>query len=188
MPSHITITTARALLQKIAETGAHAVLSIEHPLATGDGRAPRLLAEHGISDVVQLVQVYWDTETPHPQGPSFDAVATGLSFLLREGRHGPVIVHCRQGKARSVAMALAYLVAANPDCSIADCIAHLKTIRPQAAPNILVIRHADRALNLHGRLEQAVLDDALFTANRAEANASRALYAEKNPTALTPRF
>ncbi|NBX66789.1 MAG: hypothetical protein EBQ96_07325 [Proteobacteria bacterium] len=164
-----------------------AVLSIEHPGArrVWEGAAPRLI-EHGIADVHQRIQVYWDTEEDHPQGPSLRNVRAGLVFLRRHGKASkrPLVVHCRQGKSRSVAMALAYLVAVNPDKTLAECIAHLKTLRPEPAPNIKVIEHADKALGLEGRLLQAVLDDPVFTANRTKANARRAEWAEKNPAGL----
>lgn len=154
-----------------------AVLSIEHPGAEDleSGRAPRL------ARVSQLIQCYWDTETPHPQGPTPETVAEGLAFLKERGAKGPVIIHCRQGKARSTAMALAFLAASDPSASADDCVARLKAIRPQAAPNILVVRHADTVLGLNGALERAVLADPVLDAARARANASRAHYLEKNP-------
>lgn len=183
----IVILEALDVVEWVRENRPIAVLSIEHPAArrVSEGAAPRLI-EHGITDVDQRIQVYWDTEEDHPQGPSLRHVRAGLTYLKRHGRHRirPLVVHCRQGKSRSVAMALAYLVAANPDKSIGECIAHLKTLRPEPAPNLKVIEHADKALGLDGRLVEAVLEDPVFTANREKANASRAGWAEKNPETL----
>ena len=171
----------------VRENRPIAVLSIEHPGArrVSEGAAPRLI-DHGITDVHQRIQVYWDTEDTHPDGPSIGLVRAGLRYLLRYGRLSkrPLVVHCRQGKSRRVAMALAYLVAANRDNSIEECIAHLKTLRPVVAPNIKVIEHADKALGLDGRLLEAVLADTDFTMHRVRANESRTKWAEKNPEAF----
>jgi len=184
--AEIHITAARDLLDMVASIKPAAVLSIEHPDATGDGRAPRLFAEHGLDGIAQLVQTYWDTEEEHPQGPSAALVAEGLAFLQHHAASGPVLVHCRQGKARSTGMALAFMAASSPAHTAADYIAYLKKIRPQAAPNILVVRHADTVLNTGGALEAAVLADPDLTAKRAQANASRARDAEKNPHRIKP--
>ncbi|MBU6235753.1 MAG: dual specificity protein phosphatase family protein [Alphaproteobacteria bacterium] len=183
----ITILEALDVVEWVRENNPCAVLSIEHPGArrVSEGAAPRLI-EEGIEGVDQRIQVYWDTEEDHPKGPSLRMVKAGLRFLLKHEKRSkrPLVVHCRQGKSRSVAMALAYLVAANRDKSIMECIAHLKTLRPEPAPNIKIIELADTALGLGNELVEAVKADAQFTANRAAANASRARWAEKNPESL----
>lgn len=183
----IYILEALDVVEWVRENNPIAVLSIEHPGArrVGDGAAPRLI-DHGITDVHQRIQIYWDTEGDHPDGPSMQGVRAGLRYLKKYGKASkrPLVVHCRQGKSRSVAMGLAYLVLMNPDKSIPECIAHLKTLRPMPAPNIKVIEYADTCLKLEGALLKAVLDDADFTQNREAANASRARWAEKNPETL----
>ncbi len=179
----IHVTTAKNLLNDVARLRPAAVLSIEHPGATDEtGRAPRLDA----GGLVQHVQTYWDTEQDGLEGgPTGSLIAQGLVFLQRQAAHGPLIVHCRAGKARSPAMALAYLVAANPQHPLSECITHLKSIRPEAAPNILVVALADWQMKLGGTLLRAVERDADFTRNRLLANAARARWAEKNPPLKT---
>ena len=185
-PPTIHIGTATDLPDDVHRLNPVAVLSIEHPGAVdGAGRAPRLYAEHGIK-VAQYIQTFWDIEYPHPQGPTPERVKDGLSFLLHYANQGPVIVHCRQGKARSTAMALGFMAAtAAPGTDADDLITQLKTMRPAAAPNILVVRYADAVLGLKGGLERAVLNDTNLTRNRAAADQGRQRWAEKNPD-LTP--
>lgn len=177
------IFAARDLVDQVALIRPRAVLSIEHPgvARDHDGRAPRLYADHGIKSVFQYIQSYYDTETPHPLAPSVAHVADGLRFLMHHARKGPVAVHCRRGKSRSVAMGLAFLAAVNPQTYEEELVDHIKKIRPIAAPNILIVEHADKLLNLKGALLNAVLADADLTAARAEANARRAAWAESNP-------
>lgn len=183
----IYILEALDVVEWVRENNPAAVLSIEHPGARGlhNGAAPRLI-DHGITGVHQRIQIYWDTEDDHEQGPKPRDVRAGLRYLKKYGMASkrPLVVHCRQGKSRSVAMALAYLVLMNPDKSIAECIAHLKTLRPEPAPNIKIIEYADECLKLGGALLKAVEADPDFTKNRAAANASRARWAEKNPETL----
>merc|ERR1712007_83657 len=47
---------------------------------------------------------------------------------------GRVLLHCHEGKSRSVALCLAYLVTRERR-SLADALAHVKSRRPQARPN-----------------------------------------------------
>lgn len=183
----IYILEALDVVEWVRENHPIAVLSIEHPGVRGiqNGAAPRLV-DHGIKDVHQRIQIYWDTEGDHANGPNARDVRAGLRYLKKYGKASkrPLVVHCRQGKSRSVAMALAYLVMMNPKKSIAECIAHLKTLRPMPAPNIKIIEYADQCLKLERKLLEAVQDDPDFTKNREIANASRARWAEKNPDAF----
>lgn len=187
----IHITEARNLLTDVARLKPAAVLSIEHPgaLTAENGRAPRLI-DHCI-DIPQQIQTYYDTESVHRKGPSKLWVGKGITFLRRyRDKKGPLIVHCRQGKARSVAMALVYLVDANPEETIEACIAHLKTLRPGpefVAPNLQVIALADAYLGKNGALVAAVLADPEITIARARANAARAAWVESHPQPLILR-
>lgn len=180
--SEIHIGTAANLPEDVRQLKPVAVLSIEHPGAVdGAGRAPRLYAEHGIK-VAQYIQSFWDVEYTHPQGPTPERVKAGLSFLTHYADQGPVIVHCRQGKARSTAMALGFMAAtAAPGTDAEALIARLKAQSPGAGPNILVVRYADAVLGLKGGLERAVLNDPDLTRNRTAADQGRQRWAEKNP-------
>jgi len=179
------VTEARLLVADVERLKPSCVLSIEHPGASGDAVAPRLY-EAGI-DIPQMIQVYWDTEDDYPGGPDITNIREGLEFLQSHG--GTPMVHCRQGKSRSVAMALTYLVVANPDADVETCIAHLKTLRPDPmmiAPNIRAIALADIILQKQDALVSAVLLDPQIHAARERANAARARFAEKNPALFKP--
>lgn len=181
----IFVTEARLLVADVRRLKPSCVLSIEHPGASGDAVAPRL---HGVGiDIPQMIQVYWDTEDAYPGGPDMNKIREGLEFLQSHG--GTPMIHCRQGKSRSVAMALTYLVASNPDADIETCIAHLKTLRPDPmmiAPNIRSIAFADLLLKKRDALLMAVLSDPQIDAARAQANAARKDFAEKNPGLFRP--
>lgn len=180
----IHIMAAKDMPQQVRLLKPAAVLSIEHPgvALDHDGRAPRLTQEHNIRGTAQFIQSYWDTEDEMmPNAPTERDVHHGLYFLLHHADVGEVAVHCRRGKSRSVAMGLAFLAAANKDVAVSELIEHLKIIRPEAAPNILIVRYADRILGLRGALEAAVLRDPQLSQARYHADMARRAWAEANP-------
>lgn len=158
--------------QLVQERGIKNVLSIEHPGAQdGKGRAPRL------SGANQKILCFWDVETSsNPQDlPSEKDVGEGLEFLDQYGGED-VIIHCKAGKSRSVALALSWLAQQN---GIEDAIRVMKEMRTNAAPNIKIIEHADKYYGMGGALLAAVSDDITFTQNREKANGRRAIQAEE---------
>lgn len=161
--------------EQAAASGATAVLSIEHPGATaGKGRAPRLKG----NGIAQDILTFWDIEDETAQdGPSEDVLRRAFDFLHAH-EDETVIIHCNAGKARSAAIALAWMAYNN---GVTDAVDQLKAIRPQAAPNLAVIRLADKMLKFDGELTKAVENDADFTANRKQADAARARQLRKNP-------
>jgi predicted protein tyrosine phosphatase len=164
------ICRASEVIETIETQQIDAVLSIEHPGAIeGKGRAPRL------ENISQHILCFWDVEKKNfKDGPARHHVTEALLFLSAH-QEGQVIIHCNAGKARSVGIALAWLVSASDrtDSSIQQAIDTIKAIRPIAAPNLAVIEIADDLLGLKGRLTQAVLYDDLFTQNREKAEARR---------------
>ena len=167
---NLIICRASEVLQTIESQKIDAVLSIEHPGAVdGKGRAPR------IQDINQHILCFWDVEKQDfKDGPARVHVKEALSFLS-SAQGNTIIIHCNAGKARSVGIALAWLVSESDrsDEAIRQAIETIKAIRPIAAPNLAVIEIADELLGLEGRLTQAVLDDDLFTQNREKAEARR---------------
>ena len=163
---NIIICRAREVIDQIAEHNVSAVLSIEHPGAQdGKGRAPRL------HNIAQSILCFWDIEKEDiPDGPHLSHIKDAFAFLDQHSDEN-VIIHCNAGKARSVGIALAYLVSDLGDINAA--IERIKAIRPIAAPNLALIKIADRFLELDGALTKAVLADPLFTQNRERAEKAR---------------
>ena len=165
-----------------ARHGISAVLSIEHPGAAEDrhGAAPRLDAA-GHAHIDQKILTFWDSEQPVAGGPDMEQVKAGLEFVMAELKKGDVIIHCHAGKARSSAIALGALALQNPDMAEKDLVDMLVGIRPQAAPNILVLGMIDELTGREGKLVQAVLDHAGISAARAQAEANRRDIMLQNP-------
>ncbi|WP_237154946.1 tyrosine phosphatase family protein [Oryzibacter oryziterrae] len=67
-----------------------------------------------------------------------------------------LLVHCHMGLSRSTAGLLILLAAANPDVDEETLFTYLRTIRPPAWPNSVMIELADHRLNRHGRLLAAL--------------------------------
>ena len=78
-----------------------------------------------------------------------------LRFGVDWAGRGPAIVHCYAGVSRSTAAALTLIAQANPGHEAAAARL-LRERAPHAKPNRLMIRLADEALGLRGRLSDAV--------------------------------
>ncbi len=201
--TEIIICRANEVLKRVTqqeEAGApvSAVLSIEHPGAALDknGSAPRLAA-HG-HEIAQKILVFWDSEQVVKDGPDLKQVKEGLEFIMEHAASGPVIIHCHAGKARSTAMALGAFALLHPEKPENELIDMLLAIRPQAAPNILVMEIVDQLAGRNGKLLQAVLDHPVLAAQRAQAESNRRdmmrerpewfarMHPEKAPPGLTP--
>ena len=161
----------------------HAVISIEHPcdetISLEEGRAPRLAEAIGPQwQDRQLILVCWDLEAPHPGIP-----LPGPEIILKSLEHARayapeneplrLLVHCRSGKSRSPAVALAVLRDAYGRGTEAQCLQELLRVRPVAAPNIVLVQHADNILDCDEALVRAVEADPGITERRAENEAKR---------------
>lgn len=143
-----------------------AVLSIEHEGAQtiADGRAPRL----GLRGVEQKIISFYDVENAQaPNGPSEKLIKEALDFLERH-KDKRVLIHCRAGKSRSVGLALAW-VAKERGCD--EAIKWMKEHRNNAAPNILVLHHADQLLGLNGSITMQTLKDQEWLDRRTRLRA-----------------
>ena len=180
-PATIIICRADEVVANVAKLKPVAVLSIEHPEAKPEqtGSAPRLT-----DGTPQMILNFFDYPFENgPGGPDIEQVEQGLAFImdsLAKAKGGNVIIHCALGKSRSVGMALGVLSQLYPRESEAALIKRLVAIRPEAAPNILVVEMVDKLTGRKGKLLQAVLDDPKITAARETAAASRAAWIKKN--------
>jgi predicted protein tyrosine phosphatase len=185
----ITVCRASELLKKIPQVNPVAVLSFEHPgVNAGEpGHAPRL-SDNGFDDIPQLVLTFWDSEQDVPNGPDRAQVEKGLDFVMSHIGDGPVIIHCKAGKSRSAAMALGVLSKLYPDKPEKELVAMLLEIRPQAAPNILMVQMLDDMTGRGGKLTQAVLDDPILTKQREQAESNRRDLARERPDLYRKMF
>lgn len=67
-----------------------------------------------------------------------------------------LLVHCHMGISRSTAAMLSLMAQAAPDASEDLLFERLRTIRPRAWPNSVMIGYADRLLGRGGRLSAAL--------------------------------
>jgi predicted protein tyrosine phosphatase len=94
--------------------------------------------------------------------PTSDDVARILAFgadldrPLDGNNQGHLLVHCHMGVSRSTAAMLSLLAQTNASAAEDELFQHLRSIRPQAWPNSLMIRYADDHLDRGGRLTQAL--------------------------------
>jgi predicted protein tyrosine phosphatase len=178
----IIICRASEVLKKLSEHPVVAVLSMEHPgVNEGEpGAAPRLKG-HGFDDIPQLVLTFWDSEQVVPNGPDFAQVKKGFDFAMEHLKDGPVIIHCHAGKSRSAAMVLGVLAALHPERSEKELVEDLLALRPQAAPNILMVEMLDTITGRGGKLVKAVLENETVTKQRAQAESNRRDLARERP-------
>lgn len=187
--SDIIVCRASELLKKVDEIVPVAVLSFEHPgVEPGQpGYAPRL-SDSGFDDIPQLVLTFWDSEQEVPNGPDRAQVEKGLDFVMQHIGEGPVIIHCKAGKSRSVAMTLGVLSKLYPDKPEKELVEMLLEIRPQAAPNILMVQMLDDMTGRGGKLTQAVLDHPVISQQRAQAESNRRDLARERPDLYRKMF
>ena len=185
----IIVCRASELLKRTGEYTPAAVLSFEHPgVSPGEpGYAPRL-ADNGFDDIPQLVLTFWDSEQDVPNGPDKHQVEKGLAFVMAHIEEGPVIIHCKAGKSRSVAMTLGVLSKLYPEKPEGELIDMLLAIRPQAAPNILMVEMLDELTGRGGKLTQAVLDNKVLSDQRAQAESNRRDLARERPDLYRKMF
>jgi predicted protein tyrosine phosphatase len=180
----IIICRAEEMIEAVKTHGAVAVLSIEHPASeVGEGRAPRV-ADHGLA-VEQKILCYWDTEDTAATGcPDRAQVEEGIVFVAEWLDRGDVIVHCHAGISRSAAQALGALAHKYPQRGAEELVEEVRAIRSIAAPNMLVLEHADAFCGRGGALLDAVRTHPVLSFNRARTDAARERWLKTDPEAL----
>jgi len=183
MTGNIIICRVDELTSKVSEVKPAAVLSMEHPgvVEGQNSYTPRLK-----DGTPQMILTFWDSEIPVPQGPDRAQIKQGLDFVLEHIKDGDVIIHCHSGKSRSTAMALGVLAALHPEETEAALVNELLAIRPEAAPNIIVVKLVDELTGRHGKLLQAVLDNPQMSEARKVATANSAAWRARHPEKFPP--
>lgn len=86
--------------------------------------------------------------------PRPDHVRSVLEFA-RQNTEGKLLVHCKAGVARSTALALAVMADRMGAGREADAVEELLRVRPESAPNLLLLGFADDVLERGGALRGA---------------------------------
>lgn len=92
------------------------------------------------------------TDAAHPEAPSQAHLDAALSFIDALPQDASVLIHCLQGLSRSTALAFGLLAREVAPLRAAYL---LHQLRPQATPNLLMLRLWDERLGLHGELVRA---------------------------------
>ena len=79
-----------------------------------------------------------------------------IDFVQRWDRRAPIAMHCYAGISRSTAGAFISACALNPDRDEAIIAQTIRDSSKTAAPNIMLVSHADRILGRNGRMIAAV--------------------------------
>jgi predicted protein tyrosine phosphatase len=89
--------------------------------------------------------------------PTSSMVKKSLAFAGRLRDSDRLLIHCGYGISRSTALALAILAQAEPELDEAAVFQKVLKLRPQASPNALIVKYADKLLKRRGRLSRAIL-------------------------------
>jgi len=81
-----------------------------------------------------------------------------IALARRWNRAAPILIHCNQGVARSMAAAYIIMCAVDEHRSEREIAESLRKAAPHADPNLLLISEADGLLNRDDRMVEAILD------------------------------
>jgi predicted protein tyrosine phosphatase len=84
--------------------------------------------------------------------PTLAMVKAALAFAKNLSPSDCLLIHCGHGISRSTAITWAILCQQNPKAMAAESYAQLLALRPQAVPNRLIVKYADRLLKQRGCL------------------------------------
>ena len=124
---------------------------MSHPLAPAERPRSIVEANHlilGMDDIAAPIDGYTH--------PAEEHVLSLIEFIRRWDRRAPVVMHCYAGISRSTAGAFISACALNPDRDEATIAQAIRESSKTAAPNIMLVGHADRILGRKGRMMAAV--------------------------------
>lgn len=81
-----------------------------------------------------------------------------IRFVESWDRKTPLLIHCSEGVARSMAAAFIVLCAVEPDAAEVDIAARIRRAAPHADPNLLLVAEADKLMGRDDRMVGAILD------------------------------
>jgi predicted protein tyrosine phosphatase len=88
--------------------------------------------------------------------PAEEHVHELIEFVQRWDRRAPLVMHCYAGISRSTAGAFISACALNPKRDERGIVQTIRQSSATAAPNIMLVGHADRILGRNGRMIAAV--------------------------------
>lgn len=146
------------------ENPGYEYAALRHPAATLTkkyGFAPRLPANSGIT---HSIMHFHDSNAPRAYQPATARHLLAVTnFAIDHAYRSPdakLLLHCGWGVSRSTAATLFVLAgfdqAKNGVCNPEACVRQLLKIRPQAAPDMHIVRMADKSLGLRQALVKAV--------------------------------
>ena len=94
-------------------------------------------------------------EEPGRQAPVEYDLRRILAFASNLEPAAEILIHCWAGISRSTAVAYAILCQAAGPGRESECIESVLAVRPQAFPNTLIVKLADRILNRNGAMQEA---------------------------------
>lgn len=80
-----------------------------------------------------------------------------IAFAKNWNRQAPLLIHCHQGVARSMAAAYIAMCAVENETCEKSIAARLRAAAPHADPNLLLISEADELLGRDDRMVEAIL-------------------------------
>lgn len=96
-----------------------------------------------------------DTESPHDHmAPTLEQMQYHLSWIKKLPEFSTVLIHCEAGISRSTAVTFAALVQEHGLDNLEFCKNELLRIRPEAAPNRLMVAYADQILGANGAMSE----------------------------------
>ncbi len=144
----------------IDELPSHSARSVTHVLSVLDPEWPELDAFGTYGEHERTTLRFHDIIDPEPgrmmpEPAHMEAVLAFGRSLAATGQ-GHLLVHCHAGVSRSTASMLAMLAQDAPSEDEDTLFARLRSIRPQAWPNSVMVGHADELLGRGGRLVAAL--------------------------------
>ena len=147
----IHVCSLAALPETVRLTGASHVLTVMANVDQVARPASVLPANHlkvAMDDITEQMDGY--------VAPSAHHIEQVLNFVRGWDRSAPLVIHCWAGVSRSMASAFAVLCdRLGPGREIEIAMA-MRRRAAHAAPNLLLVRHADAALGRGGRMLEAL--------------------------------
>lgn len=148
----------------IDELPSHGPRKVSHVLSLLDPDWPEIDSFQDYGAHHRTTLRFHDIIDPQPGMtlPTREHVAEILTFgtnlaASRDNRtEGHLLVHCHMGVSRSTAAMVSLLAQAFPESPEDSLFEQLRTIRPQAWPNSVMIGHADTLLGRDGRMVAAL--------------------------------
>src|ERR1700755_1408976 len=129
----------------VRETGARHVVTLIKDITLVHRPASILAENHLMIDM--------DDITEHIEGyvaPAEEHVGDLLRFVRAWDRANPLVMHCYAGISRSTAGAFVTACALNPERDEATIAQTIRDSSKTAAPNVMLVGHADRILGRNG--------------------------------------